>query len=74
MYADARALTQRVLLEGPGYMGIIAADVQGQPGLGHAFNVQNINGQVVFHDGQTNQVLGPQELSRFSNLRLFDTG
>ena len=58
-------------LEGPGYMGIITADVAGQPGLGHAFNVQNIAGRVAFIDGQ----LGSEvtDLSRYFNFHLFDT-
>ena len=57
-------------LEGPGYMGIVTADVAGQ-GIGHAFNVQNVGGTVQFLDGQIGSVV--TDLSRFSNFRLYDT-
>jgi hypothetical protein len=56
--------------EGPGYMGIVAAAVAGSP-VGHAFNVQNVAGHVLFLDGQSGTVI--TDLRRYWNLRLFDT-
>jgi len=70
VFASPLEVAWTAAAEGPGYMGIVAASVAGS-GVGHAFNVQNVGGYVVFLDGQSGTPI--TDFSRFTHLRLFDT-